>query len=379
MMREQETTACGRICAQLVHGAVTFGARKQRGLLPSWGRAACRLVMLPVCLMLLLAGCNDDPPPAVKADKPALPVAGVFLYKKDDYLSVVTQKMANALEGKAVIQVQEANFDQITQTRQIQEFIEKKPQVLLVNLVNVQAAADIMDKARTAGIPVIFFNREPDLNVVKMYRKACFVGTKTADAGILQGDIIKNLWELHPEYDRNNDGIFQYVMLQGPRDNPEAVARTEYSVKQALAHGVNMQQVGETHVSDWDETTTAETMRQTLGLYGHSIELVISNNDSMAMGAISALQERGFNRKGGPAAKFIPVIGVDAMPRAVEAIKDGIMSATVIQDTTDMADAIVTLTLNAIAGQEYLVGSNYTWDSSGVAIRIPYRPYTPEQ
>lgn len=58
------------------------------------------------------------------------------------------------------------------------------------------------------------------------------------DAGKMQGDIIKDLWDAHPEYDLNGDGKVQYVMFQGEPDNPEAIARTQYSVEQATANGL---------------------------------------------------------------------------------------------------------------------------------------------
>ena len=50
------------------------------------------------------------------------------------------------------------------------------------------------------------------------------------DAGIIQGEIIADVWK-NGDYDKNKDGIMQYVMLKGEPDNPEAVARTDYSLK----------------------------------------------------------------------------------------------------------------------------------------------------
>ena len=71
----------------------------------------------------------------------------------------------------------------------------------------------VVDKAKEAGIPTIFFNREPDTEVVKSYDKSIFIGTNAADAGKMQGDIIKDLFDAHPEYDINGDGAIQYVTV----------------------------------------------------------------------------------------------------------------------------------------------------------------------
>jgi methyl-galactoside transport system substrate-binding protein len=211
------------------------------------------------------------------------------------------------------------------------------------------------------------------VNVLKGYSKACFIGTNAADAGKMQGDIIKNIWTSHPEYDLNKDGKFQYVMFQGEPDNPEAIARTEWSVKQAAANGVNMEQIGSTFVCNWDETLAQQAMEEALSTNGGKIELVIANNDGMAMGVIAALAGAGYNLEGG--SKFIPVVGVDATAQAVAAIDKGVMSATVKQDGEAMGQTVAAVMLNAIAGKPLLDGLSYKFDDSGIAVRIPYAPY----
>ncbi len=339
-------------------------------------RAATFLLGLALTAsMLFTAGCDDTKPQAAKVDSKT--TIGVLLYKKDDvYITLVANALQAALEGKADVITLYAGNDQITQNEQFESLIEKKVSAIAVNLVETQAAASIVDKAKKAGISVVFFNREPDLNSLKAYGKAVFIGTIANDAGKMQGDIIKNIWAAHPDYDRNKDGKLQYVMLQANSDNPEAVARTEYSVRQARDKGVIMQQVGETYVANWDETLAHQAMQRALIAHADSIEMVIANNDSMALGAIAALNEYGYNKEGGDKSKFIPVVGVDATDQAVAAIQKGIMSATVKQDGKAMGAAIATLLLNAVNGQDFLQGTKYVWDASGVAIRIPYSPYS---
>lgn len=332
-------------------------------------------LVLAFVLAFVLAGCNEEPPE--KAAAPAgPPVVGVLLYKKDDtYIALVADALTRAFADRAVVRMYSADNDQLTQNDQLESLLESGVSALVVNIVDPKAAAGVVDRVKKAGIPVVFFNREPDLSAIRQYGKACFVGTTAFDAGKLQGDIIKALWDAHPEYDRNKDGVLQYVMFQGNPDNPEALARTEYSVKQAREQGLAMRQIGETYVCDWDEQQAGEAMRMAVIAHGPDIELVIANNDSMALGAVSALAEAGFNT-GLPGAAFIPVVGVDATPQAMEAIKKGVMSATVKQDGEAMARAIAELTLNAVNNRDFLEGTPYIWDASGVAIRIPYSPFS---
>ncbi|MDR1481166.1 MAG: galactose ABC transporter substrate-binding protein, partial [Synergistaceae bacterium] len=263
--------------------------------------------------------------------------------------------------------------DQATQNDQLDVLIERGMDGLIVNMVDAQAAAGVVNKIKSAGIPVVFFNREPDLNVLKTYEKAIFVGTNAADAGKMQGDIIKSLWDGNKAFDLNKDGKFQYVMFKGEPDNPEAIARTEFSVKQAEENGIRLEQIGETFVCNWDTALAQQAMESALAANEGKIELVIANNDSMAMGTIAALSNIGYNVEGG--SKFIPVIGVDATDQAVDAIQRGIMSGTVKQDGEAMGIAVSKIMLNVIDGKTPLEGTNYQYDDSGIAVRIPYSPY----
>jgi methyl-galactoside transport system substrate-binding protein len=304
----------------------------------------------------------------------AQPRLGILIYKYDDtYISTVRNALNKALNGKASVSMQDGKGDQATQNDQLDVMIERKMDGLVVNMVDAQAAAGVVNKIKAAGIPVVFFNREPDLNVLKTYEKAVFVGTNAADAGKMQGDIIKQLWTEHPEYDINKDGKFQYVLFKGEPDNPEAIARSEWSVKQSEINGVTMNQIGQTFVCNWDTALAQQAMESALAANEGKIELVIANNDSMAMGAIAALSSVGYNLEGG--GKFIPVVGVDATDQAVDAINKGIMSATVKQDGEAMGNAVSAIALNMIAGKDPLSGTNYKYDDSGIAVRIPYSPY----
>jgi methyl-galactoside transport system substrate-binding protein len=332
-------------------------------------------------LALSGAGCDGSAPErAERAPDGAGPVIGILLYKGDDtYITLVAAALREELTERGTLRIESAENNPLTQDEQLDAMLAQQVDVLVMNLVDPKAAAMTLDKVRKSGIPVIFFNREPDLEVIKTYDGVCFVGTTAIDAGILQGDIIARLWEGHPEYDRNGDGTFAFVMFQGEPDNPEAVARTEFSVRQARSRGVAMRQMGATLVCDWDAELARQAMELALATLENDIELVVANNDAMALGAIAALSGRGYNLENGEPAKFIPVVGVDAIPSALEAIRKGVMSATVRQDAEGMARAVAALALNGAAGKDFLEGTGYTWDESGVAVRIPYSPYSGEQ
>ncbi len=330
--------------------------------------------LLSLLFVLCLGACEPGSGKKEASLSGGRPAIGILAYRKNDiYVELVSKAMQEALKDRASVELLFAESDQLTQNEQIKSLLQKGLAGLAVNIVETQAAARAVDHIKKADIPVVFFNREPELNSLKAYAKARFVGTRAEEAGLLQGEIIVDLWRTHPNYDKNGDGTCQYLMLQGTLDNPEALARTEYSVRQARELGLNMRQVGSSLLCDWDEERAYEALsRSAASLPG--IELIIANNDSMALGAIRALREYGYNQEGG--GKFIPVVGVDAVPRAVEAIRQGSMSGTVEQDGKAMGEAVAAMLMNAIENKDFLSGLPYTWDASGIAVRIPYARHT---
>src|SRR5699024_8015029 len=165
--------------------------------------------------------------------------------------------------------------------------------------------------------------------------------------------------------------VMNYVMLTGDAENPEAIARTEYSVRTIEEGGVETKELGQ-QVANWNADQAYTAVSAWIAREGDNIEMILANNDSMASGAISALQAAGYNDGGD---KFIPVFGVDATDEAKQLIADGFMSGTVQQDAKGMAEAIHALSNNMLNGKDFLEGTDYEYDETGISVRIPYQKY----
>ncbi|MDO5717641.1 MAG: galactose ABC transporter substrate-binding protein [Tissierellia bacterium] len=307
----------------------------------------------------------------------------VFYYNYSDaYISTVRNSLNELMASDGNIEASEfdGQNDQAKQNDQIDASIEKGADILLVNIVDMGAAGTVIEKAKAADIPVIFFNREPtDGNVYATYDKARFVGTKIEEAGILQGELIKAYWE-EGEHDRNGNGKLDYVLLSGGADNAEAAARSKYSVETLEEAGIEVNKIAD-QIANWDNAQAMTAMEAWLAKDAENIDVVIANNDSMAVGALNALQAAGLNKvedgKIDPA-NFVGVFGVDATEEAQEVINQKAMSGTVKQDNEAMAKAIFTLMVNGVQGKEFVEGTEYEYDESGIAVRVPYVPYEAE-
>ena len=86
--------------------------------------------------------------------------------------------------------------DQNIQNNSIDQSLQEKVDLLLINLVDVDAGhKTVVNKSKEANIPEILFNREPNpTEVIKSYAKSIYIGTGAKEAGVLQGRILVNEW-----------------------------------------------------------------------------------------------------------------------------------------------------------------------------------------
>lgn len=104
--------------------------------------------------------------------------------------------------------------------------------------------------------------------------------------------------------------------------------------------------------------------------YGNRIEVIVSNNDAMAIGAIETLQK--FNYNTGNTSNCIPVFEIDGILAAKDLIRKGFMTGTVVEDPNDTATALYTVGMNLVNNNPPLEDTTYKFDETGFIIRIPY-------
>jgi len=320
-------------------------------------RTLAVLVVLVMALSLF-AGCSK------KDDGKTM--IGVTIYKYDDnFMSFVRRAIEKNKDQVDELTVNDSQGDQAKQNEQVDVMIEKGADSLAINLVDPQAATTIIEKAKKAEIPVIFFNKEPNAADLDTYDKAWYVGTTSAEAGVIQGELIRDTWKAHPEWDKNGDGVMQYVLLKGEPGHPDAEARTEWAVKTVEAGGIKVEEL-ENQTAMWDTAKAKDLMDTWLSKYADGIEFVIANNDGMALGVVASLQANGYFTGD----KFMPVVGVDAIPDALAKIKEGTMVGTVLNDAANQGLATFQLAKNVAEGKDPLEGTNWKFD--GKAVRVPY-------
>ena len=379
-------------------------------------------LLLSGCMLLSLAACGgstgSSAAPADNGSAAATSTAAegtgdaataegevsVFYYTyADTYISSVRTALDAQLTAAGVnYQDYDSNGSQTTQTEAIQTAISKGSSLLVVNLVDSgseDAATNIINMAKEKNIPVLFFNRAVSTaddggeSVISSYDKCAFIGTDYEMAGHMQGQMIGDyLVANYDKLDLNGDGKISYVMFKGDEANAEAIARTQYGVEDAdkvltdagkpaleFYDSANSNKYLVDQNGTWSAQAATDYMQTILSQYSEAnnnmIELVIANNDDMALGAISALQNAGYNKEG---ATYIPVFGVDATDAAKEKIADGSMTGTIKQDAEGMANTIAAVVQNFQGGKATFDGVDTNNVVGTWRVNIPYATYTGE-
>ena len=289
---------------------------------------------------------------------------GVTIYKYDDnFMSLMRKEINKEAEQFKDIELlmNDSQNAQAVQNDQVDGLISKGVKALAINLVDPAAAPTIIGKAKPDDIPVVFFNKDPGAKAIGSYEHAYYVGTDPKESGLIQGSLIAKHWQANPAYDLNKDGKIQYVLLKGEPGHPDAEARTKFVIEELNNKGIQTEQLF-IDTGMWDAALAKDKMDAWLSSSkANQIEVIIANNDGMAMGALEATKAHG---------KKLPIFGVDALPEVLQLIKKGEIAGTVLNDGVNQGKAVVQLSNNLAKGNPATEGTK--WQLKDRVVRIPY-------
>ena len=282
---------------------------------------------------------------------------GVSIYQfTDNFMTLYRNEIENYFKSletddvKYEITMADGKNDMAEQTNQVRNFITQGMDVIILNLVQTSSADAVIDEIVAAGIPLVLINREPlgdngDYSYPGILDNAqvCYVGADARQSGTFQGEMVA---ELENKGDINGDGKVSYIMIEGDPENIDAQYRTEFSVKALTDAGIEVECLDD-QVGNWDQTKGQELCANALTAYGDQIEVVFCNNDAMALGAATAILTAG--RVVG---EDIYLLGVDALAEAIDLIKEGEMTGTVLNDHIGQSHAAVDAAVKLLNGED---------------------------
>lgn len=333
-------------------------------------------VLIVLLLTILLSSCKEE----------QAPIPLLIYDMRDDYMEDFEGRIISYAEGKIPITTYDSQQSQVIQNEYIEDLIEDSP-LLIVNPVDRLGAYTIIEKANVTQTPIIFINREPLYTDMIEGEQVYYIGANPIESAEIQASIVMDVFGNNPGKlngrDLNDDNMIQAIILKGQIGHQDAELRTEYVIKSLEDSGYQLDILA-IEVADFDMETAQATMSLLLEEFGNQIEVVIANNDAMAIGAINALIEQEYfidtNENGiieRDEEPWIPVIGIDGLEASIELIDLGYLYGTVINDSQSMAEAIIELSQAIINNQDVttipfdIVDGMYIW--------IDYQPYTNEE
>ncbi len=277
---------------------------------------------------------------------------GIAYYNQSDtFISQMIECLKGEFEElereglEITVMMRDAAESQRVQDDQVKELIGAGCDVLCVNLVDRADPSEIIDFAREYNVPIIFFNREPVAEDLMQWDKLYYVGADAKQSGIMQGELAAGAIQAGRHIDHNKDGKIQYVVLEGEAGHQDSIIRTESAVNTLKEKGIHLEKLS-CGIANWNRAQAQNRMMQMIGQHQNQIELVLANNDDMALGALDAYKKLNVTESA------LPVFfGIDGTDVGLEAVADGTLSATVYNDKEGQSAAIARLAAALMTGK----------------------------
>lgn len=229
-----------------------------------------------------------------------------------------------AKDAGAELIVVDAQDDVAKQISGVEDLIQKKVDVLLINPTDSDAIVSAVESANTANIPVITVDRAANGGQVVSH-----IASDNAKGGKMAGDFI-----LQTLGEKGN-----IVELQGIPGTSAANDRGK-GFHEAVDSKSGVKVVA-SQPADFDRAKGLNVMENIL--QGNSdIQAVFAHNDEMALGALQAIEATG---------KQVVIVGFDATDDAVKAVNDGKLAATVAQKPAAIGESAVQTAVKVSKGE----------------------------
>ncbi|WP_147111099.1 sugar ABC transporter substrate-binding protein [Tateyamaria sp. syn59] len=282
---------------------------------------------------------------------------GVSVARFDDNgLTIMRNGMTEhveTLDGVELI-MEDAQDDVARQLDQINNFIASGVDAIIVNAVDTNATEAMSQAAASAGVPMVYVNRQP-INMDTLPEGQAFVASNEIESGTLKAfEICKNLRAA------GKSGGATAYMLMGQLSNQAAVQRSK-DVEDVLGMDMcNFITLIDSQTANWSRDQAQDLMTNWLAS-GEPFDAVFANNDEMAIGAIQAMKSAGISMD------EVQVGGVDATPDALVAMQAGDMDVTVFQDLAGQGAGSIDTAIKLANG-----------DDVDKTVFIPFKLVTPD-
>ena len=300
-------------------------------------RLGFRAVMLLMVFALIAGACSssDDTTTTTAATATTVAESGgatdgatigfaISSFDNDFFVSLKDGVESAAAAAGATVTITDAGGDAATQASQVEDFITKGVDLIMVNPVDSDAIVPSVEAANAAGIPVIAVDRGSAGGDI-----VATVASDNVLGGTMAGEYLFELM--------GNAG--EVLELQGIIGTSAAQDRGEgFQIALDAEAGITRVAQQTANFARAEGLTVTENLLQAnadaTGLFAH--------NDDMALGAVEAAAAAG---------RDLFIVGFDAAPDAIQAIADGTMAGTIAQQPVLIGELAVEAAMKVLAGE----------------------------
>ena len=314
----------------------------------------------------MLAGCGGSSGNAAGSGEGAADAGSgynmtLIMSQRDEFLSSLeSASNAAAKENGVALTVQDAQNDMSKQIQFLESAKNAGHQACIVNVVDSDSAQEVVNAA--GDMKIVFVNRAPsDISVLN--ENAVCVTSDETQAGGLQAEYLANYFKEQGKTE------IKYILLEGIEGHVSTTLRTQSVLEGLAAAGITATEATAPLAAKYDRAVAMDKISPLLGTV--EFDCIISNNDSMALGAIEAMEAKGMDPSS------IPIVGVDATADGRRAIAEGKLAMSAYQNPIGQGEGATKAAINLLEGNPINQGTDFEFsEESEYRVNVPFEMVT---
>lgn len=309
-----------------------------------------------ITMLLLVTGCGSVEGDASNDSVEEKEVDHLTIgFSIDSYLIERWQRDTDIFDAKikeldkdAEVNLQNANGDIETQKQQIKYLIDKKVDVLIIVCIDSDSLSDVVAEAKSAGIPVIAYDR-----LIKNADVDLYLSFDNEMVGQLMGEALVGAGLPNKKV----------MMLSGPNEDNN-VSLVESGFKKVMSDN-DIEIVDVYHAPGWKAEDAATYLSEHLTEL-EDVDAIMCGNDNIATMVNRTLSEARLTGK-------VKIVGQDADLEACQRVVEGVQVMTVYKPVEKLAQTAAEYAIALAKGEEIAsVTDSMTGTINDGSYDVPY-------
>lgn len=332
------------------------------------------LTLVVMGSLVMVSGCSKS------AGSGKVVIGALIRNLDEDFVRIYADNLKSLAEKNgAELKLLDARNDQANQLDQLNTLLSQGVKYFVIVPVQTEMTEQMTQAIQKKKGGAAFSNIQPSVAALKVGPNFFHASSAESVAGGMQADIIDTYFKKFPAKLGSGNSI-NAIMLLGQLGHPAQVLRTDACIDGLKAKGYTVNIIAK-DTANWKPDEAQQKMDAWFAAFKGKFNIVIANNDGMALGAVESLLTNKYTDDPADPTKDtdndgtvlkVPVLGVDATPVALQSMAENKLFATVLQDAAGQSG-----TAFALAYQMATKGSAIGMVANGISAVTAVTPGEP--